>query len=179
MKRFLAAISLLSIATGGVAIGAGSARLYRNPTMRVRSFEPPAGWEPSPAGAYPRLLVAYTHAEGGRMTLTAQRVGSATTAARLAAEARPPLEKQGFTSIRLKQEGARTHLEAELAGGQRLARQLYVVEEGFAYVVTLIAPLAAATQATADFDAAIRSLSLGVDVEPTPAGTPRRPDAGE
>jgi hypothetical protein len=178
MRRFLAAISLLSVVGGGLAMGAGSARLYRNAAMRVRSFEPPAGWEPSPAGAYPRLLVAYTHADGGRMTLTAQRVAASTTAARLASEARGPLEKQGFTAIRMKPESGRMHLEAELAGGQRVARQLYVVDEGFAYVVTLIAPLAAAPQATADFDAAVRTLSLGVDVEATPAGA-RRPDAGE
>ena len=159
------------------ALGAGG-RVYKNGAMRVRSFEPPAGWELAPAASYPRLLAAYNHPEVGRLTLTAQRVGAGVSAARLANEARAPLAKQGFTQVRITQEkeSERVRLEAELGGGQRHALQLYIVDSGIGYVITMISPLAASARSVSDFDAAVRSLSLGVDPDEVPAPG-RRPDA--
>jgi hypothetical protein len=51
MQRSIRAglIFSFALAAASTAIGAGSqARSYRNDALRVRNFEPPAGWELSP-----------------------------------------------------------------------------------------------------------------------------------
>jgi len=150
-----------SLAPLALTLGASAGRQFQSDAMNVRMFEPPPGWELSPQATYPRLLAAYAHAEGGRLTLSAERVPAGTTAAHLAAEALAPLEKQGFKQVRLKPFGDRARLSAELDGGRRLVHQLYVVEGGIAYVITIIGPRAAADRLAADFEAAIASLKLG------------------
>jgi hypothetical protein len=156
-----------AVATAFLALalaGAGApSRLYRNEAMRVRSFEAPSGWEQAPQSSYPRLLTSFTHADGGRITLTAQRVAPGTTPAALVAQSRPALERQGFFAIHVISENDRVRLEASLDGGKRVARQVYLVEAGIAYVVTLVAPQALAAAMTRDFDFALRSLRLGGD----------------
>ncbi len=142
-------------------LAAAGSRVYRNDSMGVRMFEPPPGWDRAPQSAYPRLLVSYSHAEGGKLTLSAQRVPPHTTAAGLAAEARAPLEKQGFTRFVNKTDGARVRVSAELDGGKRVSLQLYAVDGGIGYVLTLISPLATAERMLSDFDTAARSLLLG------------------
>jgi hypothetical protein len=144
-----------------LSLAAVGSRAYRNDAMGVRMFEPPPGWERAPQSSYPRLLVSYSHAEGGKLTLSAQRVPAGTTAAALANEARAPLEKQGFTRLTFKPDGARVRVTAELDSGKRVAMQLYVVDAGFGYVLTLITPLATSDRMAQDFDAAARSLQLG------------------
>jgi hypothetical protein len=66
-------------------------------------------------------------------------------------------------------------LEANLDGGRRWVKQLYLVESGIGYVVTLIAPNEASRLAV-DFTEAVRSLSLGAPASehaPEDGGAPR------
>src|SRR4051812_42580764 len=101
--------------------GAGSGRVYRNDAMRVRAFAPPQGWELAPQSSYPRLLASYSHGEGARLTLSAQRVPATATAESLAEQSKGPLEKQGFAGIRITRDGDRARLDADLDGGRRFA----------------------------------------------------------
>jgi len=165
----LAALALASIGVGtaGTAGAAGtSARSYRNEAMHVRQFEPPSGWVLAPQGSYPRLLASYSHREGGRITLSAQRIAPGTTALKLAESSRAPLERQGFAALVIAADGARARLEATLDGGKRFARPLYLTDGGVGYVVTLIASGAAWERILADFDAAVKSLELGANETP-------------
>src|SRR4029079_7363241 len=113
----------------------------RNEAMRVRAFEAPAGWELAPQSSYPRLLASYSHHEGGKLTLSAQKVPATTTSMDLAEQSRMPLEKQGFTALRVHADGPRARLEADRDGGKRFVKQAYLVDGGIGYVVTLIGPL--------------------------------------
>src|SRR4051794_18615596 len=151
-------------------VAAGPSRVYRNDALHVRAFAPPQGWELAPQSSYPRLLASYSHSEGARITLSGQRVAASATAHDLATQSKVPLEKQGFSNIRITRDGDRTHLDADLDGGRRFAKQVYVVSTGFGYVITLVSPLAAAAHAAADFDEAVRSLQLGISDGPSPDG---------
>jgi hypothetical protein len=171
MRRPVGLVALAVLAPA--LLGAGSSRVYRNDAAHVRAFAPPAGWELAPQSSYPRLLASYSHSDGARLTLSGQRVASTVTALDLAEQARVPLEKQGFTAIRITKDGDRARLDADLDGGHRFAKQIYVVAGGFAYVVTLISPLAASGRMAPDFEDAVRSLQVG----PPPVSSPdRAPD---
>jgi hypothetical protein len=174
MSRGGLAISLVAVGlAGGIAAAGNPPRVYRNDIMKVRAFEAPADWELAPQSSYPRLLASYSHRDGGKLTLSAQRVSAATTAMELAEQSRVPLEKQGFTQLHIKPEGSRARLEADLDVSRRFARQVYLVEGGIGYVVTLIAPLAVLPKMTADFDEAVKSLQVGGPSEPRDAGIAR------
>jgi hypothetical protein len=165
MRRF--APPLICAALALALAGAGfSTRGYRNEAMHVRGFEPPAGWVQAPQGSYPRLLTSYTHREGGRLTLAAQRVAPGTTALKLAESSRAALERQGFAQVQIASDGARARLTATLDGGKRIARQLYAVDSDHGYVVTLIAPATVETAMLHDYEEALRTLQIG-----TPADT--------
>jgi hypothetical protein len=157
-------------ALGLFLVAAGPGRVYRNDAVRVRAFAPPQGWELAPQSSYPRLLASYSHREGARITLSAQRIAASATAWDLAAQSKVPLEKQGFSNIRITRDGDRTHLDADLDGGRRVAKQVYVATAGFGYVITLVSPQTAAAQAAADFDEAVRSLQLGAPEGASPDG---------
>jgi hypothetical protein len=151
-------------------------RSYRNEAMKVRAFEPPLGWEPQSTGSYTRLLAQWADKDGDRLTLVAARVPPATTARQLADESRPALVRQGFKSIVETSEKApgsdqmRLSLEARLDDGRKLARQLYVINGGIGYVITMIGSAMRAPQLRRDFDEAALSLELGS--EPRPPDTP-------
>jgi hypothetical protein len=154
--------AVLAAAAIAVLAGAGSTpRLYRNEAMRVRAFEPPIGWELAPQQSYTRLLASYTHTGGGRLTLSAQKVAPGTSARALVEQSQPALMRQGFADIRVQDEGGRTRLEALLEGSKRFVKQVYVVERDVAYVITLIAPQAAAPVMLRDFEDTVHSLQLG------------------
>ena len=146
----------LAVATGALA----APRLYRNEAMKVRAFDPPSGWELAPQVSYPGLLASYTHADGGRLTLAAQRVAATVDSKQLAEQSRPVLERQGFASIKLTPEEGGLRLDATLDGGKRLVRQHYRVVAPFGYVVTMIAPVEKAAKFQRDFEDALRSLNL-------------------
>src|SRR3954471_19603608 len=74
-------------------------RSYRNEAARVHAFEAPPSWQPAPQASYPQLLAAFNHPDGGRLTLTTQKLPPGATAASLAAAAAPNLEKQGFSDL--------------------------------------------------------------------------------
>lgn len=161
----LASVAILAFST--CALAAGSSRLYRNDALRVRAFEPPANWQLAPQSSYPRLCAAYSHENGGRMTLTAQKVPAGSSAESLARSSRLALERQGFTGVLIApdREGSRVRLEAKLDGGKRLLQQLYSVDGDLGYVVSLVAPEAHAAEMQRDFEAAARSFIVGA-VEP-------------
>jgi hypothetical protein len=165
----LLAVSLCLLFAPPFAVAAGL-RSYRNDALKVRAFEPPVGWEAQTAGSYPRLLAAYEDKSGARLTLVAQRVAPGTTARALSDESRPALERQGFRSIVVTLEHApdgpedappRVRLEASLDGGRRFVRQLYVVDEGIGYVMTLVGPATRSYSLRRDFDEAAQSLQVG------------------
>jgi hypothetical protein len=170
----LALLAALSIAPRAAR---ADGRSYRNEAMKVRAFEPPLGWEAQATSSYARLLALWTDKDGGKLTLVAARVPPAIASARqLADESRPALARQGFKSIietidkAVGSELARVRVDAQLDDGRRLVRQLYLVNEGIGYVVTMIGPMVRAPQLRRDFDEAAQTLELGS--EPHPTDTP-------
>jgi hypothetical protein len=163
---------LLLASLVAVSIAAGGPHVYRNDQARVRAFAPPAGWELAPQASYPRLLAAYLGAEGAKLTLAGQKLARDQSALSLAEEARPALEKQGFTKVHLAAEGERARVEAELDGGKRFLKQLYVVDGGWAYVITMVAPTSSAAHTAPDFDEAVRSLQIAGSTGPAPPPQP-------
>jgi hypothetical protein len=152
---------LLLASLVAASIAAGGPHVYRNDQARVRAFAPPAGWELAPQSSYPRLLAAYLGAEGAKLTLAGQKLSRAEQSAlSLAEEARPALEKQGFTKVKVAPEGDRARVDADLDGGKRYMKQLYLVDGGWAYVVTMVAPSSSAARTGPDFDEAVRSLQI-------------------
>src|SRR5262245_4151175 len=119
VSRSLFAVALLGASLSAHA--ASTTRGYRNDALRVRSFEPPVGWEKAPQQSYTRLLASYSHAGGGRLTLSAQKVAPSTTAEKLVHQSRTALEHQGFADIHVTPDGSRVRLEALLDNGRRFA----------------------------------------------------------
>ena len=159
--RLLPLLALLPflVAAGG--------RSFHHDAMKVRGFAAPIGWEPQPAGSYPRLLAQWESKDGGRMTLVAQKVRAELSARGLADESTPALERQGFRAIAISTErpsgddSDRVRLDATVDDGHRFVRQVYVVAGGIGYVLTMVGPIGRAPQMRRDFDEAAASLSVG------------------
>jgi hypothetical protein len=134
-------------------------RLYRNDAARVHSFEPPPSWQPAPQASYPRLLVSYSHPDGGRLTLTTQKIAPGTSADALAAAAAPLLLKQGFSDLKRADDNGRARLDARL-DDRRFLKQLYVVDGAQAWVISLVAGTINQPQMERDFESAVRSLVI-------------------
>ena len=114
-----------------------------------------------PAGALRTASsLARGHAANGAVVVAAEKVAPGTMAQGLFDGSRKALEKQGWTIGRVDRQPNKVLVEAQLDHGKRLARQLYLVEEGFAYVVTLVAPAAQQAERTRDFDETVASLRL-------------------
>lgn len=143
------------------AFAAGSARQLKAPAQRIAAFEPPVGWERAATPPSTRLLGTWAHHLGGRITLGAERVPSTATAQKLFDDSRAALEKQGWKLGKIDRQPTRTTVEATLDQGKRIARQLYLVEDGFAYVITLVAPADQLADRAHDFDESVASLKLG------------------
>jgi hypothetical protein len=156
MRRVWPLLALLPL-----LVAAGSGHIYRNEEKNLRAFEAPVGWELVPQASYPRLLASYSHKDGGKLTLVAQREPAGRDARALAEESRAALMRQGFQQIQLTSEGGRVRLDALLDGGRRFARQLYIVEGGLGYVLTMTGPMSKAMAMRRDFDEAVQSLSIG------------------
>ena len=135
-------------------------RTLRSPTQHVVAFEPPAGWERAATPPSSRLLATWAHHDGGRLTLVAE-LAAGKTALQIFEQSRPALEKQGWSLGKTERKPERVILEATLDKGRRHARQLYLVEDGWAYVVTMAAPAEQDAARAHDFDEAIGSLKLG------------------
>ncbi len=162
MKRFCLLSALL-------LTGASLApRVYRNDAMKVRAFDPPEGWLVAPQASYPKVLALYTHDSGARLTLTAQKVAAGVTGESLAESSRATLEREGFRDIALSP----GRIDAALSDGKRFLKQIYLVQSGFGYVVSLVGPKAPAARATRlvqDFDDAVHSLQLEPETAPVPS----------
>ena len=138
-------------------------RSYRNEAARVRSFEAPSGWTQAPQQSYPQLLTAYSHSDGGRLTLTTQKLPPGATAASLAAAAAPNLEKQGYSDLKRAadpNQPERARLDGKLDAGRRFLKQLYVTDGAQAWVLTLVASTVNQPLMERDFEAAARSLVI-------------------
>jgi hypothetical protein len=167
MARF--AWLLLLVALAAPVAHAAPTRSYRNDAVKVRAFEPPAGWTALsvPAGSPTRLLAIYEDRDGARLTLAAQKVAPGTTARALADESRPALEREGLRGITITverppgEEQERARLEATIDSGRRVFRQLYAVTEGYGYVVTMVGAAARTHSLKRDFDEAALSLVVG------------------
>src|SRR4051812_19130520 len=115
----LAALLVVVALVPLVAVAAGG-RSYRNDVVKVRAFEPPAGWTmlPLPPGSAGRLLAMYEDHDGARLTLAAQKTAPGTTARALADESRPVLERHGLRGVTITverppgEEQERARLEA-------------------------------------------------------------------
>jgi hypothetical protein len=166
--RSLALAVAVAAVTAAVAAAAPRGHAYRNDGARVRSFEPPQSWQPAPQASYPRLLCGYSHPDGGRLTLTTQKVGPGTTADALARAAVLSLARQGFSDIQRAPDGDRVRLEARIDGGRRFLKQLYLVDGGAAWVISLVAATINQPQMERDFESAVRSLVI--DDSPTGDG---------
>jgi hypothetical protein len=171
MRAFRWFTALLFAVAVAAAAGPNGGRAYRNEAARVRSFEPPSGWQAAPQASYPRLLCAYTHGDGGRLTLVQQKVLPGTTAEALAGAAVPALTQQGYREIRKSGDAERARLDANLDGGRRFLKQLYVVDGGSAWVLSLVAFTVNQPLMARDFEAASRSLVIVPGAVPD-GGTP-------
>jgi hypothetical protein len=63
----------------------------------------------------------------------------------------------------------RLRLDAQLDDGRKLVRQLYAVNDGIGYVITMIGPMTRAPQLRRDFDEAVLTLELGAEARPPDA----------
>jgi hypothetical protein len=155
-------VALVGGAPGAVA--APSQRAFRSPAHRVTSVEPPTGWERAAAPPSSRLLASWAHRDGARLTLAADRVPASADAKKLFEQSRSSLEKQGWAVGRVDAQPGRVLVEATIDKGKRVARQLYLVEGGLAYVLTLVSDAAEAPARAREFDETVASLKLGEDV---------------
>jgi len=159
MSRPSQIASLIFLCAAGSAAAQGPMRSYRNDGMRVLAFRPPPGWEMAPQSSFPRILASYSFKDG-KLTLSGERVAKDLTAQALVEQSRAALLKQGFTHLTVQPDGDRVTLEADLDGGKRFVHQLYIVENGVAYVITAVAPTADRGRTLADFQESVRSLQL-------------------
>ncbi len=154
---------------GSTAAASPSQRLIKSPPHRLQSIEPPPGWELSPSPPSSRLLATWTHREGSRLTLAAEQAPAGVDANQLFARSRPSLERQGWTIVKAtpsigKTAGSqRVVIEATLDKGKRSARQLYLVEEGFAYVLTMVNASEQSSARQRELDETIASMRVGTD----------------
>lgn len=137
-----------------------AARAYRNEAARVQTIVPPSGWEMAPQSTYPHILATWSQRDA-RITLSAEHAGKTPDAKALVDRSLPALQRQGFYGIELTPDGARQRLHARLDGGRRFLIQLYLVEEGWCYVLTLVGATADEKRLGAELDETVRSLVLG------------------
>ena len=181
-RAFAVVFAVAVAAAIAYAAGPGANRFYKNDALRIRGFEPPGSWQAQPQPNYPRILIAYAHPDGGRLTLSAQKVPAGTTAEAVARAAQPGLLKQGFYDITitydrdsLRDENAspRVNLDAKLDGGRRFLKQVYLVDGSLAYIISLAASTVNAPEMARDLDQAARSLSIGPEHPEADGGVAR------
>jgi hypothetical protein len=165
VSRFLvvwACIFVSFVATRTDAAG-GSVRTLRAPDQRIQSFEPPSAWERAADPPSSLVLGVWSHRDGGRITLAADRVASGTVAGRVFDDSRKSLVSQGWSLGKVDRapNGARVLVEATLEHGRRIARQAYIVDGGFVYVVTMVAPAEQTADRARDFEDTVATLKLG------------------
>ena len=182
-----------AVAAGLVAVAllstvAWAGRTYSNEAWRITSFEVPRGWArvqdaqvPWPGVLLIATAPANAAAHDARLVVAAQHVGPGQDPLELAAAARPALLKQGFEGARVSPKSSggggepRCQIDATLDGGKRVMRQVYVVAQDVAVVMTLTAPAAAAGPSLRAFDAAVDSLALDQSIASAPP-TPSAPE---
>ncbi|MEO6954259.1 MAG: hypothetical protein ABI321_20825 [Polyangia bacterium] len=149
---------MLSLASAAVA--APSAKLFRSPDYRVVAVDPPTGWELAASPPSSRLLASWAHRDGAKLTLAAQR-SALTDADKLFEQSKDALKTQGWSIGAVDKQSGRIAVQATLDHGRRIARQLYCVEEGFAYVLTMVAPAGQGALRARDFDDTVATMRLG------------------
>jgi hypothetical protein len=162
-KRTLALTLALGAFLPLAASALGPARVLRAPEHHVLAFEPPMGWERAASPPSARLLGTWAHRDGGRLTLAADHAAAGATAMQLFDASKKSLEREGWSITHVDTQPTRVTVDAKIEKGRRAARQLYLVEAGFAYVVTLVAPAEQQAERARDFDEAVGSLKLGTE----------------
>jgi hypothetical protein len=160
-KRLLTTTVFALLLVAAPAFATGPLRTLRAPAQHVLGYEPATGWERAAAPPSSRLLASWTHHDGGKLTFVAERSSGKQTSQQIYEANKALLEKQGWTIGKSETKGTRTLVEATLDKGKRFARQLYIVEEGFAYVITLVAPIEQRDERTREFDDAVTAMKLG------------------
>jgi len=155
-------VVLSSTLTAAVATAAPSPRLFRSTAHQIASIEPPVGWDLSASPPSTRLVASWTHRDGAKLTLVAERAPSGVDASKLFDQSRPSLERQGWVIGRTERQPARVSVEASLERGKRGARQLYLVLDGFVYVLTMVAPTEQTSARSKDLDETVASLHTTV-----------------
>lgn len=151
---------VLALSCTALAVAAPSAKLFRSPDYRVVAVDPPTGWELSASPPSSRLLASWSHRDGAKLTLAAER-SAVTDPEKLFLQSRSVLQAQGWTVGSVEKQAGRVSVEATLDHGRRIARQLYAVEQGFAYVLTMVAPADQADLRARDFDDTLATMRLG------------------
>jgi hypothetical protein len=162
-KKAIALAAAIGVFVPAIALAIGPSRVLRAPEKHVLSFEPPAGWDRAASPPSARLLGTWAHRDGGRLTLAADHAAAGASAMQLFDASKKSLEKEGWSITHVDTQPTRVTVDAKIDKGRRAARQLYLVEDGFAYVVTLVAPAEQQADRAHDFDDAVASLKLGVE----------------
>lgn len=170
ISGYLVGLGLAVVALGlsAVAHATPSPRAFRSPPHQIVSIEPPAGWDLSASPPSTRLVASWTHRDGAKLTLVAERAAADVEAGKLFEQSRPSLERQGWTLGAVNRQPTRVLVEATLDRGKRSARQLYLVEGGFVYVLTLVAPVEQTSARARDLDETIASLRTSTSEAPRP-----------
>jgi hypothetical protein len=145
-----------------IAFAAPSARLFHSSAYLIAAVDPPTGWELAASPPSSRLLATWTHRDGARLTLVAE-ASAETDAGKLFDRAKTGIERQAWVVKHVDRQPTRVTVEATVDRGRRVGRQLYAVEKGFSYVLTLVAPADQATDRARDFDDTVSSMRIGPD----------------
>jgi hypothetical protein len=129
-------------------------RVVQSDRHQVR-VEAPPGWTPQRQSAYPNVVAILTHRDGGRITLTAQRLRGGETPAQLAERSRPALLRQDMKIERLAPSAFDSNaceITATSRDGKSELRQIYFIHGANAYVLTLAGAVAKQAQYNKDFE---------------------------
>jgi hypothetical protein len=144
-----------------------------NEAAKVRDLVVPSGWTATSPSSDARLIGAWENKDGARMSLVAERVKDGVTASALLADARSTLARQGFKDLAgyAERPGAdgreRARLDGSLDGGRVVMHQLYVVADGFGYVLTVAGASKKAPELKRAFDEVSSTLAVGDGVLPS------------
>ena len=170
VKSFVGCLALVTAALWcAPSEAAPSQRLVRSFPHKLQSVEPPLGWELGTSPPSSRLVATWSHRDGGRLTLASEAAAAGVDATQLFAASRSSLERQGWTLGQTTRGAGHTPgssrivVEASLDKGKRFARQLYLIEGGFAYVLTMVGPAEQSAPRQREFDETLASLRLGGD----------------
>jgi hypothetical protein len=122
-------------------------------------IDAPVGWIVQKQSAYPSVVAAMAHRDGGRLTLSAQKARSLETAQTLCDRNKAALEKTGMRIQKVTPlPPDAVEVEATAKDGSLGLRQIYFVRGQWGFSLTLSAPSSKMQQYMRDLDAAWHSV---------------------